>query len=437
VASKPEAADLLVLGGTVLPMNDAMDAIEDGGVAVKGGRVAAVAGRGEIEASYRAAEVVDARDCLVMPGLINTHGHTPMTILRGYGDDLPLDEWLNSYIWPWEHEHVNPYTVGINSKLAMAEMIRSGTTTFCDMYFFGAVTARVARDCGIRAVGSEAYAEGGPRDFDSTVAAARELMLEFADDELVVPSVSAHSLYAVSEEQLLALAEIAREFGSIYQIHLAETQDETATVLSQTGMRPVAYADRLGLLNEKTLASHCVQLNPDEIEVVASRGCGVSHTPQSEMKLASGISPVEAMIEAGVKVSLGTDGVASNNVLDIFEEMKAAALLAKISTGNTQALDARTVARLATIDGARAIGMEETLGSLEPGKLADITVVGLDSPHATPCHDPFSHLAYVLGGRDVRTVIINGAVVMKDREVLTMDVEEAISDVRGLLKSFD
>ncbi|MHB8896475.1 MAG: amidohydrolase [Candidatus Geothermincolia bacterium] len=426
--------DMLILGGTVLPMNENMDVIADGGIAIADGLIAAVGTRALIETGFMARRTIDASDRLVMPGLINTHTHTPMTILRGFKDDMALEQWLDS-IWPWEHENVNPTSVKANSRLAMAEMIGSGITTFSDMYFYGTVTARLASEVGMRALVCEPYADGGPCDFDYMVSATARLMEEFAGDPLVIPTVGPHSLYALSREQLQTCVKLAGKYQSPVTIHLAETRDETATIQSRYGMRPVAFADSLGLLTARTIAGHCVQVDDSEIELLAEREVGVAHMPQSNMKLSSGVAPVPAMLSSGVKVGLGTDGAASNNILDILEEMKAAALIHKVTSGDASAVDAITATRMATIEGARALGLEGSIGSLEPGKKADVITVNLQSPHMTPCYNPFSHIAYVARGSDVETAIIDGRVVMEDRQLLTIDVDEAVRDVRDLARS--
>lgn len=413
-------------------MNENMDVIKDGAIAIKEGTIAALGTRDQVAGAFTASQTINATGKLVMPGLINTHTHTPMTVLRGYGDDMTLDEWLNKSIWPWEKKHVNPDTVRANSRLAIIEMIRAGTTTFADMYFYGTATAPLASEIGMRAVLGEAYAEGGPYSFDHTVQATGELMEQYADDPLVTISVVPHSAYACTREQLLKCAEMADEYGAPLHTHLSETLDETETVVAQTGMRPVAYLESLGLLTTKMVAVHCIHINSNEMGLLAERGVSVSHTPQSEMKLASGVARIPDMLALGLTVGLGTDGVASNNILDIFEEMKAAALLHKVTTGDPTVMDARTVCRMATIEGARALGMGNEVGSLEPGKVADVILVHLDSPHTVPCSNPFSHVAYVLRGGDVATVIIGGRTIMHDRQVLTVDEEAAIRDVQDL-----
>lgn len=432
----PFPCDLLLSGGTVLPINEEMDVIEDGAVAVGGDTILAVGPRASVEAEYSASRTMDASDALVMPGLVNGHAHTPMTILRGYKDDLPLEAWL-AQIQPWEQKNVNPDSVRANSLLAIAEMMSAGITTVNDMYFYGTVTACVAMDSGIRALVSEPYAEGGPYGFDDMVDALAGLMEEFGEGGLITPTVGPHSVYGCTKEQLLECARLAERYGSPLVIHLAESKGETASVMEQQGMRPVAYAHALGLLTERTIAAHCVDVRPDEIELLAGLGVAVIHLPHSNMKLASGIAPIPALLDAGIKVGLGTDGAASNNVLDILEEVKTAALLDKISTGDAAALGAAEACRMVTVEGARALGLADATGSLEVGKKADIITVRLDSPHMTPCYNPYSHLVYAANGSDVDTVVIDGKVVMEDRELKTIDVEKAISDVRSLAASHD
>jgi 5-methylthioadenosine/S-adenosylhomocysteine deaminase len=428
------SCDLLVLGGTLLRMDEDMTAIGDGALAVRGGRILAAGPRDDIESSYRAPATVYAAGKIVMPGLVNSHTHTPMAVLRGYGDDLALKEWLEDYVWPWEHAFINPETVRVSSRLAIAEMLLGGTTTFSDMYFYGAATAEVASSAGMRAVVGEGYAEGGPYGFEHMRSGTSELIRSFSNSELITPSVIAHSVYAVTEEHLLGCLELAGTCDLMLQIHIAETAGEVGDVLSRTGMRPVAYADSLGLLGPRTLAVHCVHCTGEEIALLSERGVGVSHTPQSEMKLSSGVAPVPAMLSAGITVGLGTDGVASNNVLDMFAEAKAAALLHKVTTGDPTALDARTVARMATVDGARAIGLGDETGSLEPGKRADVILIDMDRPHAVPCHDPYSHFAYAMKASDISTVIVEGSIVVDERELVTIDLERATREVVELAR---
>ena len=426
--------DLLILGGTHVLVDESMSVIADGAMAIDGGRIAAVGDRATLEKTYAGKTTIDASGRIVMPGLINTHTHTPMTIVRGYGDDLVLDQWLQKYMWPWEHEHINPATVTAGSTLAIAEMIRGGITTFNDMYFFAMSTAVAACEAGMRALVAEAYAEGGPHDFDYTIAGTRELVDSFGSDPLVSPTVAPHSLYAVKREQLLEMAKLSDDYGLALHIHLSETTGEVKDSVEATGMRPPAYADSLGLLHSRTIGAHCVHLDDGEIELLAGRGVGVSHTPQSEMKLASGIARVSAMLEAGIDVGLGTDGAASNNVLDILEEAKATALLHKVVAADPTVLDARTVVNMATLGAARSQGLGDEIGSLEAGKRADVIMLDLDSAHAAPCYEPHSHITYVLKAADVSTVLIEGRVVMDSGRLTTVDEEKAISEVRRLAR---
>ena len=424
--------DLVILGGTHVLADECMTSLRDGGLAIAGGRILAAGEGPAIEETYQGARVIDASGKIVMPGLINTHTHTPMTILRGYCDDMALTKWLEEYMWPWEHAHMNPVTVAAGTTLAIAEMVRAGITTFNDMYFFGMQSALAAREAGVRALVAEAYAQGGPCDFDSIVTGTGELVKCFSADPLITPAVAPHSLYAVGREQLLEMARLSEKHGLPLHIHMSETAGEVSDSILATGMRPPAYADSLGLLSSRTIAAHCVHLNDEEIDLLARRGAGVSHTPQSEMKLASGIARVPAMLEAGIAVGLGTDGAASNNVLDILQEAKAAALLHKVSTSDPTTLEAAAVVRMATSEAARCLGMDSEIGSLEAGKRADVIILDAEGPHAVPCYDACSHIAYVMKSADVSTVIIEGRVVMEDRLLATIDEEKAIWEVRRL-----
>lgn len=429
----PPEADLLLLGGTLVTMNECMDVIDDCGLAISDGTVVAAGSCEDIVAAHQAAETIDTHGRLIMPGLVNTHTHTPMMVLRGLTDDLALMEWLQSCIWPWEHRHINPETVRINSQLALAEMVKAGITTFNDMYFYGTVTARLARQAGMRAVVAEPYAEGGPYGFNEAMRALDAFIDEFNGDPLVIPAVGPHSAYACTREQLVTMSKAAERYGAPIHVHISETADEVERVTADRGARPPAYLDSLGLLKPTTIAAHCIHVDDPEVDLLARRGVAVSHTPQCEMKLSSGIAPIRRMLDAGMTVGLGTDGASSNNVLDILQEIKAAALLHKVASGDPTVLDARSVVRMATVDGAAALGLGELTGSLEPGKRADVIVLDMDAPHAVPCYDPFSHLAYAARAADVRTVLIDGRVVMRERALETIDEQRAIAEVRGLM----
>jgi len=430
-----EQADLIISGGTVVTVNAEMQVIEDGGIVVSGGEIVFVGSRQEAEKRYKAGDKIEASGKIVMPGLVNAHTHIPMVALRGYADDLPLEQWLKDDIWPAEAKEVTAEHVYKSSRLAIAEMISSGTTTFNDMYFYEEEVARAAKEAGMRAVVGEALVT--PKSPDSQDAAeelerARDLILKYKDDPLIIPAVTPHSTYALSTDLLKEGISLSNEYGTPLHIHLSESAGEVATIEGKYGMRPVEHLDSVGGLGERTVCAHCVQVDGKEIALIKSRGAGVAFTIQSEMKLADGVPPVPAMLAAGLKVGMGTDGAASNNDLNMFEEMNSAALVLKAVSGDPTVADARSVVRMATMGGAEVLGLEDRIGSLETGKRADIIIIDLDRPKHVPMYEPHSHLVYVVDGCDVSTVVIDGRVVMRDGELLTVDEKKAMEEVRQI-----
>jgi 5-methylthioadenosine/S-adenosylhomocysteine deaminase len=426
-------ADLLITNGWVLTMDAAATAIPGGAVAVSGDRIAAV-GRAEDLEAWQPRRVIDARGGIVMPGLVNTHTHAAMTCFRGLADDLPLMTWLNEHIFPAEAA-LDDDTVYRGALLACAEMILSGTTTFCDMYLFEDAVARAARQAGMRAVVGEVLYDFpspnyGPieKGFEYT----ERLIEAYRGDPLITIAVEPHSPYLCAPQLLERASELAGRNGLPLVIHLSETASEVETIRGRYGRTPVGHLARLGLLAPNMLGCHCVVLTAEDIELLARHGVKVSHNPESNMKLASGIAPVPQLLAAGLCVGLGTDGAASNNNLDMLLEMDTAAKLHKVSTLDPTALDAATVLRMATIDGARALGLGAKTGSLEAGKTADLIVIETDSPHLTPMFNPASQLVYAARGSDVSASVINGRVVMQDRKILTFDVEQAMHDVERI-----
>jgi 5-methylthioadenosine/S-adenosylhomocysteine deaminase len=429
-------ADLLISGGLVLTMNQEQEVLKDGAVAIAGSRIAAVGETSVLKSQIAANEVLDGSSCLIMPGLINLHTHAAMTCFRGLADDLPLQEWLHEHIFPAEVLYVSEETVYWATLLAVAEMIKSGTTTFCDGYFYEDGAARAVVDSGIRAVLAQGVVDFPAPDIPDpriNLKAAEAFVLRWRDKHsLLVPSIFCHSPYTCSPETLIGAKDIAREHGVLFQIHLAETQAELDEVQQRYGRRPVAHVEALGLLDAETLCHHAVRVNEAEIELLAHSAVGVSHNPESNMKLASGVAPLPKMLAAGVKVGLGTDGCASNNNLDMFQEMDTAAKLHKVYNGNPAISSATEVLAMAVHGGAAALGMTEVIGSLEPGKNADVIVIDLNQPHLTPLYEPCSHLVYAARGADVRDVVIGGKVVMRQRQLLGVDEKEVMAKVRGI-----
>jgi 5-methylthioadenosine/S-adenosylhomocysteine deaminase len=424
--------DMLVVGGTVLTMEPDSEPIKNGAVAVADGRIAAVGPAEELLELSPSGDVLNAGNSIILPGLVNTHSHLAMTLLRGIADDIPLKEWLEQHIWPVESKYMDRETVRLGTELATAEQLLAGVTTTADMYFFGDEVSSVLAEAGMRGVVAESLIDiPTPRCAtpEEMLEKQRELLEAYSEHPLITPSVAAHSPYSVSAANLVKEAELAEEYEVSMQIHLAETTWEVEKLLGEKGVSPVAYLADLGVLSERTVAAHCVHVSSEDIELLAEFEAGVSHNPVSNLKLASGVSPVPAMVAGGVKVGLGTDGAASNNTLDLLRDMQLAALLHKGITGDPTVLPARTMLELVTINGARVLGLEN-IGTLAEGREADLMCVAVDGPHTAPMYDPFSHLVFAARSSDVRHVMIRGQVVVRNHELQTMDHERIEAQAR-------
>lgn len=422
--------DLVVTGGIVVTMDPARRVIDPGAVAIRGTRIVDVGPAASIAQTYEAAQRLDARGRVVLPGLVNTHTHAPMVLYRGLADDLALMEWLEKYIFPAEARTVSPEFVRIGTELAALEMIRSGTTTYVDMYYFEEEIARVTRRAGLRAVLGQTiigFAAPDARTPADALARTEAFLAEFKGDELITPAVAPHAVYTNDAAALMAARDLAARHDVPVIMHVAETEAETAMSREKHGARPVAALERLGLLSPRLIAAHAVWLEPGEIRLLRERGVKVSHNPESNMKLASGAAPVPRLLDSGVDLGLGTDGAASNNDLDMFEAMRQAALLHKLVSRDPRAVSAEAALEMATLGGARVINRERDLGSLEPGKRADLIVVRMDSVRQVPMYDPISHLVYVTRGDQVEATIVNGRILMRDGVVVTLD-ERAVID---------
>lgn len=420
-----EPADWIWSARYVVTMDAGGRVIENGAVAVRGERIVAVGGKAEIDRRFAARERLDRPEALIAPGLINTHTHAPMSLLRGLADDLPLQEWLEKYIFPAEARNVTPDFVRWGTRLACLEMMLSGTTTFADMYYFEDVVAEAAKEAGLRGVLGETII-GFPSPDAKTPAAglkfAERFLARFKDDPLIVPAVAPHAIYTNSDETLKASRALANRYGAPLIIHLSETRRENDEILAKRSMSPTALLEKLGVLEGRTLAAHAVWVSESDMRVLKAHGAGVAHCPSSNMKLASGVAPVAKMLSLDLAVGLGTDGPAgSNNDFDLLEEADLAAKLQKVTTGNPQALPATAALEMLTIGGARALGMEKEIGSLEAGKRADVIVLRLDRPRAVPLYNIPSQIVYALKGGDVRDVMVNGRPVVRDGASLTLD----------------
>ncbi|KJS32996.1 MAG: S-adenosylhomocysteine deaminase [Desulfatitalea sp. BRH_c12] len=425
------SADLLVSNGTVITMDAAGTQIAAGAVAIADGTIKAAGPAAELD-GWHAAQRIDACGGLIMPGLINTHTHAAMALFRGLADDLPLMTWLNDHIFPAE-ARLNADMVGIGTRLACAEMIRAGITCFCDMYLFEEAVAEVARQCAMRAVVGEVLYDFpspnyGPiaKGFDYTA----RMLARWAGDALITVAVEPHSPYLCAPDLLTRAARLAADYQAPLVIHLSETTSEVAQIQERYHATPVGHLERLGILAPNLVACHAVVLTPADIALLAQHDVKVSHNPESNMKLASGVAPVPDLLAAGVCVGLGTDGCASNNNLDLFGEMDMAAKLHKVHRLNPTVMPAAAVLRMSTIDAARVLGLHHKVGSIEVGKRADLIVIDTDQPHLTPMYDPISHLVYAVQGSDVRHTIIDGRVVMQDRRLVTIDLAKTLSDAR-------
>jgi 5-methylthioadenosine/S-adenosylhomocysteine deaminase len=430
-AGPVRTVDLVVRGGTVVTVDREHRIIADGAVAVDKGRILSVGTAAEIAAGFRGRDTLDARPGIVIPGLINAHTHAPMVLFRGVADDLKLMDWLQRYIFPAEKKNVSAPFVRAGTRLAALEMIRSGTTTFVDMYYFEDDIAEVAKAAGLRIVAGETLIEF-PAPDNKTIAEAlayiEKFLQKWKGDPLVTAALAPHSAYLCSTETLKAARALADKYGAPILIHVSETQDEQEQVKKRYGKTPTEVLAEIGFLRKGVLAAHGVWLSPSDRGLLKEAGAGVAHCPQSNMKLASGPAPVREMIAEDVRLGLGTDGAASNNDLDMFEEMMTAALLAKHSSVDPTAAPAPAVLEMATLGGARALGMEDQLGSLEQGKRADLVVVGLEAARLHPLYDPVSHVVYAAKGADVRHVVVEGRVVMRDRKVLTLDEAAVLAE---------
>jgi 5-methylthioadenosine/S-adenosylhomocysteine deaminase len=431
-------ADLLITNGLVLTMNSRQRTIPAGAVAIHADRIAAVGTADEL-AAVKAVRVIDARGGIIMPGLVNTHTHAAMTLFRGLADDLPLKTWLDDHIFPAEAA-MDTGKVYAGALLACAEMIMSGTTTFCDMYLFEDAVARAAQKAGMRAVVGEVLFDFPSPNYGSPeqgLAYTETLIEAFRGDPLITIAVEPHSPYLCAPAVLIRAFALAGAHGIPMVTHLAETSGEVATIRERYGRTPVEHLEALGVLAPNVLACHCVALSEHDIELLRRRDVKVSHNPESNMKLASGIAPVPQLLDAGVCVGLGTDGAASNNNLDLFLEMDTAAKIHKVHRLDPTVLAAGTVLRMATLDGARALGLSDRIGSLEPGKQADVIVLDTRKPHLVPMYHPVSQLVYAARGSDVETVVINGRIIMENGCILSFDVEQAMEEVNRIAKGMN
>lgn len=427
-------ADIIIIADYVLTMDRDLRLITDGGIAVKNNTIVMVGSADEVSAHYESDTVIGGRGNVVFPGFANTHTHAAMVYFRGLADDLPLKVWLEDHIWPAEEKWLGSEFVGDAAELACLEMVKAGITLYNDMYFFGDAIARATKKAGMRAV-----VGAGILDFPSKTAGtsdeyfanAERFISDWAGDELIVPAVAPHAPYTCSPDTMVRARGLSEKYRVPMHLHLSETEWEINEVMSRYRKRPVTLLDSIGVLDEHVIAAHCVWVDDEEIDLLAARKVGVSHCIESNLKIASGIAPVIKMLKAGVKVTFGTDGAASNNDLDIRGEMSTAAKVHKASSGDPTALNAKEALLMATRWGAEALGLGSITGSLEEGKAADMVVADLNKPHLVPLYDIYSHIVYSMDSADIGTVIVNGKVLLREGKSTTADESEILEKARA------
>lgn len=426
-----EKIDLLIYGGTIVTMNETEDLVENGAIAVHEGKIIAIGTSDSLRKQFHAQENIDAQQGLIIPGLINTHTHVPMTLFRGLADDLSLQTWLEQYIFPAEANFVTDSFVRVGTKLGIAEMIKGGTTTYCDMYYFEDAIAEVTAEAGMRGVLAQTILDFKVPDAPNPeigIAQAEQFIRRWQGHPLIVPALGPHAPYTIHTNNLKKIHTLSLETKAPVVMHVSETKKEVVDIEKQYGLSPVKYLDKENLLNNQWILAHMVHPQAGELEIIKERGCGIAHCPESNMKLASGVAPLVSMLQLEIPVGLGTDGAASNNDLNLWEEMNAAAKIHKVVAANPELVSAKEAFKMATILGAKALHLEDKIGSLEAGKYADIVILQPRDFHRIPSYNVYSELVYTTKASDVRTVIIHGKTVMKDKRLLTLDEKKIVSE---------
>ncbi|HLX45597.1 MAG TPA: amidohydrolase family protein [Bryobacteraceae bacterium] len=424
-------ADWIWSARYVVTMDAQRRVIENGAVAIVGDHIVAVGPRAAIDRDWQPKQRLDRPDAILAPGLINTHTHAPMSLFRGIADDLKLQDWLEKFIFPAEKKNVDRDFVRWGTRLACLEMALSGTTTYTDMYYFEDAIAETTKEAGLRGVLGQTIIGFPAPDYatpQKSIAGTEEFFKKFDHDPLIVPAIAPHALYTNSDESLKASRALADRYHKPLVIHLSETKKENDDSLAQRKLTPTAVLNSLGVLSGWTVAAHGVWLDDADLKIIKTRDTGLAHCPSSNMKLASGVAPVVKILNLGIAMGLGTDGVAgSNNDHDMMEEMDLAAKLQKVTTGDPRALPAEAAFAMATITGARALHLDKMIGSLEPGKRADMIAIRLDAPHAVPMYNVYSQLVYALKGSDVSDVMVNGRAIVRDKKMLTLDAAAVLA----------
>lgn len=426
----------IIYNARIITLNREMEIIGKGYIRIKNGTITEIGQAETLTIGAEAdTEYTDAWGMYLMPGFVNTHTHLPMTMLRGFADDLPLHQWLTEHIFPAEARLVTPDHVRIATRLALVEMIKSGTTCFNDMYFFEDVIAEEARKAGVRGVMNESVIDFPTASFqtpDEGLHRSEQLIRKWENDPIIHPSVCTHSPYTCSTATLQKAKRLADKYHTLLQIHVSETRKEVDDITAQYGMPPGEYLDSIGLLDSNVIAAHGVWLNPKEIELFVKTGTSIGHCPKSNLKLASGIADTDTYLKAGITVGIGTDGTASNNTLDMVEEMRFAALLPKVVHYDPEAVNAATALQMATLNGAKALGLEKRTGSIEVGKSADLLLIHADASNMQPVYDEYSALVYAMNSKNIRSSMVNGEWVMRNREVLHIDKEAALEEIKRI-----
>lgn len=431
-------SQLLLSGRYLLTMEEERPLIKEGALLVEGDSIVALGTSAELLARYPEAPQLHSAHGLIMPGLINVHTHAAMALFRGLADDLPLMQWLTEYIFPVEAT-LTADMVRIGTLLSLCEMIRSGTTSFCDMYLFAGAVAEAVEEAGMRAwLGEAIYDFPSPSygELENGLALSQELILRYRKHPLISMTAVAHAVYTCSPSLLKRVADMARKENLRLAIHLAENEEEDRSCRERYGLSPVQHLEQLGILGPNLVAAHCVMLDEEEIALLARRGVKVAHCPQSNMKLGSGIAPADTLLAAGVCVGLGTDGSASNNTVDMFAEMNSMAKIHKARRRDPLPVTAQQALHCATLGGATVLGAEQAIGSLAVGKKADCIVIDLNQPHLTPLYNPVSHLVYAVKGSDVVHSMVNGRLLMQNRKLLSLDERAILKQANALATTF-
>ncbi len=433
------SADIIIEHATLLTQDTNHSILKNASIVISHGRIIDIGPSDSISLKYNAARTIEGKNKLVMPGLVNTHTHVSMNLFRGYSDDQPLHDWLYKYIFPLEAKFVNARNVRIGAQLAMVEMLKSGTTVFNDMYYYEDEVAKAAKEIGMRGIVCEgliSFPVPNAKNYKEGLAYIEKLIKKYKGDSLITVGVSVHSPYTCTSQLIKDAWALADKYKVPFNIHLAETKWEVDTIKKAFNFTPVQYLNSLGALSENVIAAHCVYLTDEDIAIMAEKKAGVAHNPECNMKICSGVAPVPAMLKKGLKVGLGTDGAASNNNLDMFQAMYTAALLHKLSTNEPTVMNAQEVVDMATINGAKVLGMDKLIGSLEKGKAADMIIIDLKRPEVYPLYDNiYSSIVYSMNSSAVNTVIINGKVVMDNRKILNIDEDKLLDEVQLLADS--